>query len=191
VGQAREQSVIDSEWRSEGIGVLMWALGRFELPRYDESRVEDLPTERIGFLSPVADADSEEPAWLRPVSEIDHFRAHTTIVHWRLTQFRASRDSALYEHASQEFPGRSGVQESIAFVRYLQRHPSFQEYWLDGLQFIDDDLAIGGCGIAAASPAEVKKCVSIARERQIAACWLLGDDEFYSKVEPATLLSSC
>jgi hypothetical protein len=77
------------------------------------------------------------------------------------------------------------------FAGYLRGHPSFKEYWLDGLRYMDGDLAFGDRGIADASREEIKKCTSIARERQIAAYWLQGDDAIYSNVNPVTLLSAC
>jgi hypothetical protein len=77
------------------------------------------------------------------------------------------------------------------FLGYLRGHPGFKEYWLDGLRVIDGDLAIGGRSIANASHEEVKRCMSTVTERQIAAFWLLGDDDIYSKVDAATILSAC
>jgi hypothetical protein len=191
VGRAREQSVIDAGWRCEGLAVLIWALERFELPRYDEGSVEVVPAEKIGFLSSIAEADLAAAPVLIPASEITGLARHITIVSWRLTQFRAGRDSELYPCANQQYPGRTGIQEPMDFAGYLRAHPSFKEYWLDGLRFIDGDLAIGDRSIADASRAEIKKCTSIATERHVAAYWLQGSDETYSKVIPATLLSAC
>lgn len=191
VGRSSPRAEIDASWRSEGLSVLLWALNRFELPRYDERAVEDIPVERIGFLASVARSDRLEAPLLRSDSEISRLASHLTIVSWRLTQFRVSRDSELYLHASQELADRAGIQEPMDFVGYLRGHPRFKEYWLDGLRFIDGDLAIGNRSIAAAGRDYVKTCTSIATERQIAAYWLQGDDEVYSRVSPATFLSAC
>jgi hypothetical protein len=191
VGRAQGQSVINAAWRAEGLAVLLWALKRFDLPRYDEGSVENIPAERIGLLSSVAEADRAEPPVLRLASEFDEFASHMTITSWRLTQFRASRDSELYQQASQYYPQRTGIQEPMDFLGYLRGYPNFKESWLEGLRFIDGDLAIGDRSIAAAEPEEVKRCTSIATERQIAAFWLQGDHAIYSKVVPATLLSAC
>jgi hypothetical protein len=192
VSRAPERDVIDAEWRSEGLAVLMWALQRFELPPYDRGSTEDLAMERIGFLSSVAEADRSEPPWLRPAREIDRFRSHITIVSWRLTQFRVSRELPLYQDAlSRVGAGRTGIGEGMDFLGYLRGHPSFKEYWLDGLRVIDGDLAIVDRSIANAPRDTVKKCMSTVTERHIAAYWLLGDGEIYSNVDAATLLSAC
>jgi Domain of unknown function (DUF4272) len=191
VGRASRRSTIDASWRSEGLSVLLWALGRFELPRYDESSAKDVPFENVAFLTSVADADLFDAPALRSDFEISRFASHITIVGWRLTQFRARRDSELYLHASQELAGHTGIHESMDFVGYLRKHPRFKEYWLNDLRFIDDDLAIGDESIASAPCDHVKTCTSITTERQIAVYWLQGDDERYSRVSPATFLTSC
>ena len=123
--------------------------------------------------------------------EISRLASHLTIVSWRLTQFRASRDSELYQQASRELADRTGIQESMDFVGHLRKHPRFEEYWLNGLRFIGGDLAIGEQSVADAPRERVKTCTSIATERQIAAYWLHVDDEVYSHVSPATFLSAC
>jgi hypothetical protein len=191
VGRSSPRDTIDAAWRAEGLGVLLWALHRFELPRYDEASVEDVPVDRVGFLSPLAEADLREAPRLRSAAEIGRLASHLTIVGWRLTQFRASRDSELYQQASQDFPGRTGIQEPMDFEGYLRRHPSFQEYWLDGLRFRDGDLAIGDTSLADAPREYVKTCTSMTTERQIAAYWLQGNHELYSHVSPDTFLSAC
>jgi hypothetical protein len=57
---------------------------------------------------------------------------------------------------------------------YLRAHASFKEQWLDGLRFIDGDLAIGEKCIAGAAREDVKTCTSVTTERQITAYWLEG-----------------
>jgi hypothetical protein len=194
VGHADEQNVIDAEWRSEGLAVLAWALERCELPRYDKTIGENLSQimDSVAFLSSAAQADRSEVVRLRPASEIDRFQSHITIVGWRVQQFRISREHPIYQDALAGLgAGRTGVGEAMDFEQYLRAHPNFKEYWFDGLQLIDGDLAIGDTGIADAPREEVKKCSSIATERQIAAYWLQGDNEIYSNVSPATFLSAC
>jgi hypothetical protein len=116
VSRACERDVIDAEWRSEGLAVLMWALQRFELPPYDQGGTEDLAVERIGFLSSVAQADRSEPPRLRPAQEMDRFRSHITIVSWRLTQFRVSREHLLYQDALGGLgAGRTGIGRAWIF----------------------------------------------------------------------------
>jgi hypothetical protein len=191
VGRTTDREAINASWRSEGLGVLIWALGRFEMPAYDESCVEGIPADRIGFLAPVAEADLASAPRLRTTAEISRYSSHMTIVGWRLKQFRASRDSELYQHASEARPGQTGIHESMDFAGYLRGHACFKEHWLDGLRFVDGDLAIGQQSIADSPSEAVKACASSITERQIAVYWLEGDDECYSRVSPDTFLSAC
>jgi hypothetical protein len=191
-GGVVEQAAVDFSWRAEGLGVLTWALGRFELPPYDQ--VTDLAAalQGAGFLEPVEEPDPRESAVLRPDPEIGRFSTHATIVAWRLRQFRIKRDSEVFQQSTEAFGrGRSGVGEPMDFVAFLRSYPNFKGRWLEDLRLIDGDLAIGETGIAGASPDDVARCASIARERQLAAYWLEGDDVTYSHVNPMTVLSAC
>jgi hypothetical protein len=119
-------------------------------------------------------------------------RGMTRLQHLHLRGTRVTE--AAVEELQKSLPKASithSPKESTSPKKCLRAHPSFKEYWLDGLRFIDGDLAIGNRRIADASPEEIKKCTSIATERHIAAYWLQGSDETYSKVIPATLLSAC
>jgi hypothetical protein len=52
VGAASDRAMVDAHWRTEGLGVLAWALGRFELPPYDEQTNPDIAQPAISFLRP-------------------------------------------------------------------------------------------------------------------------------------------
>jgi tetratricopeptide (TPR) repeat protein len=212
VGHADAQLVANASWRVEGLGVLAWALGRFDLPAYDDLGEFATPPD-VGFteklLSAMDTAAAREllqSAGLRPKSEIDRFSRHITLVSWRLRQFlvdpdrpvpsmdfemRGGRRVAVEDRAALRRPAGPGIGEGMDFAGYLRGHGHFEEHWLDGLRLIDGDLALGDTSIAAASPEDVRRCASIAVERQIAAYWLRGDDRTYSKVIPSTLLSAC
>jgi hypothetical protein len=191
-GQASDRAMIDALWRTEGLGVLAWTLGRFELPPYDEMTNPDAAQKAVGFLRPAEAMDLSESGVLRPDPEIGRLSTHLTTVHWRLRQFRIGRDSPVFRQATEDFgAGRSGIGEPMDFVGLLRRYPHFKERWLEDLRLIDGDLAIGGTPIAEAAPEAVVQCGSIAMERQIAAYWLEGDDEVYSRVNTPTLLSAC
>jgi len=169
VGHAEQQTVVNGAWRSEGLATLAWALGRYELPPYD--RRADLleAANGLGFLDENAAVELLHSAAVRPSSEIDGLVTHTTIVNWRLRQFTLGS-------APMDFPG------------YLKEHVAYRADWLDGLRFIDDDLAIGEKCIADVADDELGAWISTAVERQIAAYWLQGDQEVYSEVDAATLL---
>jgi tetratricopeptide (TPR) repeat protein len=213
IGGADEDAVANGYWRASGLGVLAWALHRFELPPYDQ--LIDLPqaAASLGFSEQLLAAmdmgrarELLQVAGLRPREEIQRFASHITIASWRLRQFQIDPDRAV---RSMDFDVRSGrpvavegssalrknegpgIGERMDFAAYLRRHPRFKEHWLDGLRLIDDDLAIGDKTLADASVEEVQQCTSNAIECQIAAYWLQGDDPTYSNVSPSTLLSAC
>jgi hypothetical protein len=75
------------------------------------------------------------------------------------------------------------------FPEYLQKHPFTKPYWLDGLRFVHDDLAIGSQCVGDVSEDVFENCRSTAVERQIAAYWLQGDNKTYSQVDDSTILS--
>jgi hypothetical protein len=190
-GGADEGALVRAAWRAEGLGVLAWALQRYELPPYDRRVPEDDTVCKGGRLT--VDSffaflwdDKKQAPWesaaLRPESEIGKYASHITIVNWRLTTFRMSPEQTK----------EAGIHpKRMDFVGYLRAHPSFKETWLDRVRIIDGDLAIGKRSIGHAPEEEVHQCMSIAVERQIAAYWLQGDNVIYSKVVPLTILTAC
>jgi hypothetical protein len=206
VGQASAQVAANAIWRTEGLGVLAWSFQRYELPPYDETTNPDVAQPAVGFLAPIEEQDLRKSGVLRPAPEIHRLASHVTIVSWRIRQFRVNPerlspsiefevggDHPVPVEGSVEMRkiAGPGIGERMDLVAYLRAHPRFQEYWLDNLRLIDNDLAIGDKSIADAAPDEVDKCRSIAVERQIAAYWLEADERIYSKVNPTTLLSGC
>jgi hypothetical protein len=192
VGSASQHETANKFFLAEGVAVLAWALRRYELPPYDQLAHPNDPLEGVGFLRTADEGDLRRSAVLRPDPEIGRFSSHITIVNWRLRQFQAGQDSALYRDATGLFGrGRSGVGEPMDFVGLLRSYFNFRERWLEDLRLIDGDLAIGDKSISEAAPAEVRLCGCIATARQVAAYWLEGDNPIYSKVNPSTLLSAC
>jgi tetratricopeptide (TPR) repeat protein len=206
IGRASRRQTIDGEWRKEGLSVLAWALGRFQLSPYDQPTDPDAVLQSLEFLS-INDAQAlRESATLRPSEEIRRFASHITIVHWRIRTFQMDPELVA---PSVDFDVRGdapvptdkgavlrkvagpGIRERMDFAGYLRQHPRFENYWLDHLRLIDGDLVIGGRAIAEALPPIVDQCRSVAVERQIAAYWLAGDDVTYSKIVASTLLSGC
>jgi hypothetical protein len=204
VGEVTSQAAVNGFWRAEGLGVLAWALQRFEVPPCDQMTNPDAAQKSVGFLRPIEETDLRKSGVLRPPAEISRFSKHITIVSWRLRQFAfdraravklgdfdvsGERPVAVQESSPTDEIRPPGIGEAMDFEAYLRRHPRFQEYWLAGLRLMDGDLAIGDCSIAQATPDAVADCTSIAIERQIAAYWLEGDHKIYSKVNPSTILS--
>jgi hypothetical protein len=174
LGRAEPQVVINAWWRGEGLAVLAWALDRFKLPPYDQPLPVPPVTvqDAVGLGAPDKARELLASAALRPVAEIDQFASHVTVVGWRLRQFGI-------------IPG------PMDYAGYLRGHAFFKDTWLEGVRFVNGDLAIGAQAIADAPAEEVVACRSAADERRQAAYWLQGDASLYSKVDPATVLSAC
>jgi hypothetical protein len=69
---ADDPTVIDAIWRGEALGTLLWALGRIELPPYDEP-----------FDSDALLAVDAEGGKLRDADEIERERDAARVWHWR------------------------------------------------------------------------------------------------------------
>jgi len=171
-GRVKEQTIINGLWRREGLGVLAWALNRYDLPAYDQC--VDLPAvaDNLAFLDSGCAGRFLGSAALRPSSDISWLSSCASIVHWRLRQFSLA-------------PGPMDYQE------YLRQHPLFKGIGLSGVRFIDGDLAIGDKPVAAADADEFQNCLSIAMERAQAVYWLQGDAAVYEDVDTPTFLSGC
>jgi len=151
------------------VAVLAWALKRYELPPYDQTVDMLTAADGVGFPNTDSARALLNSATLRPSAEIDACARQITIVHWRLRQFRRN-------------PG------PMDFSDYLKKHPSSKKSWFDGLRFVEGDLAIGEKPVANIDDDQFETCRSIAKERQIAAYWLQGDHQVYSKVDDSTIL---
>jgi len=77
---AGDADVLDAAWQAEGLGTLLWALGRLELPPYD------LAFDHDALLAATLDG-----ATLRPAAEIDQARQTARLWLWR------ARTSSLQE----------------------------------------------------------------------------------------------
>jgi hypothetical protein len=86
---AEDPAVIDAVWQAEGLGVLLWALGRLGMPPYD------LAFDHDRLLAVTLDGAS-----LRPAEEIDHERQTARLWHWR------ARTSSLQAEGNLPLPER-------------------------------------------------------------------------------------
>src|SRR5262249_19666341 len=82
-GKLDEQMQINSGWRLEGLVVLAWALGRFELPPHDQLVSMDPLWRSLGLFEADAGALLANPT-LRPDEEIGALRDRLFALHWRL-----------------------------------------------------------------------------------------------------------
>jgi len=165
LGALQSRESIDASWLSEGLAVLAWAMGRYELPGYDESVDPQDVTGSLLFLQDEARELLRVPR-LRPAAEIEAFQNTVFSLHWRLRQYQLA-------------PAPMNFEE-------FARTAWFGPLSLDGLRLAENDLAIGALPISVAPEAELSHCHSVAQERHRAANWLMGHDEVYSQVDTST-----
>jgi hypothetical protein len=165
IGTLDLQSVLNATWRLEGLGVLLWALGRCELPPYDQL------VEPADLYAAVRLFDDEagqlaHEAQLRSEEELQEMAEHLLMFHWRM------RDFSLRPQATD-------------FVE-LSQGCWFGTFDITKFRIVDRDLAIGEQAIADAPPDEVQRVHSTAMERHLAINWLLGFSEVYSQTDTST-----
>jgi hypothetical protein len=165
VGTLDPQSIVNATWRLEGLGVLLWALGRYELPPYDQ--LVD-PADLFDAVEMFGDDAGElaREAKLRSEEEIDSLAEHLVMFHWRM------RDFSLRPQA-------------MDFVEF-SRNCWIGTFDIARFRVVDRDLAIGDRAIASAPADDVDRVHSIAMERHLAVNWLLGYSEIYSETDTST-----
>ena len=84
---ADERAKVDATWRLEGLGVLAWALGRFELPPYDQLVVPKDLIHSLGFPDVEPARELVASPSLRPPAELEALRKQTLGLHWRLRNY--------------------------------------------------------------------------------------------------------
>lgn len=165
LGRLEEKKVIDASWRSEGMVVLAWVLGRAELPPYDVQCVPSDVANLLGFLEEREATPLDRPE-VRPQDEIEHWADTYLTLHWRLRQFSL-------EARTIDFAG---------YVESCEWGPLIT----DELGMVDGDLSLGGARVDLAAESDFRSALSIARERHQAFNWLLGYDPVYSEVSTDT-----
>jgi hypothetical protein len=165
LGTLTPKQTIDATWRSEGMAVLAWALGKIEMPLYDQMVDPQTVAESLGFMKDQASTSLYSPR-LQSSADLRKFDGLMFSLHWRLRQFSL-------DHAPMNF---------IEVARTCW----FGPLETAGLRFIENDLAIGEKAIGEASEGAFRECLSVAQERHLAANWLLGYGEVYSEVSTDT-----
>lgn len=165
LGNLESAEQINASWLSEGLAVLAWALGRYELPPYDQSVDPKAVADSLKFLQDGAKQLLSEPH-LRPAEELEGYNNAVFSLHWRLRQYGLT-------HEPMDF-------EEFAKTAW------FGPLSLEGLRLVDKDLALGSVPIHKADQQEFAHCQSIAQERHRASNWLGGYQEIYSEVDTST-----
>lgn len=165
-GAPDSKQLADSTWRLEGLAILAWALGRFEIPSHDELVSMNQLWRSLGFLdSRAAKAVLDGPS-LRPRGDIAKVRNRLFALHWRLRNFHLNR----------------GTMDFAEFARTCW----FGPLDLGGLPLVEGDLAIKGERIDRAPASAFSSALSAAQERHQAANWLWEGPERYSDASVAT-----
>jgi hypothetical protein len=166
LGKLDQRGQINSTWRLEGLVVLAWALGQFEIPPHDELVSLNPLWRSLGLL----DADAAEALLanptLRPREEIGTLRNLLFALHWRLRNFHVN----------------PGVMDFAEYARTCWFGP------LDiiGLPLLEGDLGLRGARIDRAPPDVFSSAHSAAQERHQATNWLWEGPKRYSLASVAT-----
>jgi hypothetical protein len=167
LGVPSQQEAVNATWRLEGLAVLAWALGRFELPRHDQQVDAGQLMPAICLLDAAGAKGLLADARLRTIEELKAMSDRLLAIHWRLRQFRADGGEPIADWPSEA--------KNAWFPLNLA-----------GIPLIDGDLALGDAAIADASEDLFQLASSIAQERHQAINWLAGDSAVYSETDTPT-----
>src|SRR3954468_11840051 len=159
-----DPDVVDTVWQAEGLGVLLWALGRLGLPPYD------LAFDHDRLLAVTLDG-----ATLRPAAEIEQARQTARLWHWR------ARASALQEEGTLPLPERWQSYDQLIGATAM-RGPE------QGLlpRPLRGDFPAFGTVYRELSPEQRSEAHSIAWERHRALNWLCGIGSSWGEGPPDT-----
>jgi hypothetical protein len=166
LGKLEPQMQANSTWRLEGLVVLAWALGRFEIPPHDELVALNPLWRSLGLLDSTAARSLLAAPTLRPREEIIALRNRLFALHWRCRNFYVKPEAMNFE----------------AFARTCW----FGPLDITGVPLIDGDVSIAGERIDNASREAFSSTHSAAQERHQAANWLREGPERYSDASVAT-----
>lgn len=166
LGTPPPQVTANATWRLEGLGVLAWALNRYELRPHDELVNPPDLLKSLAILNADAAKALIAAPNLRSQDELKTLQERLFAVHWRITDFRL-------KHKSIDFA-------SVAKTAW------FGPLDVSNLPMIDNDLAINGKAIAQADERSVGITTSAAMERHLAINWLCGGSEIYSRTDVST-----
>jgi hypothetical protein len=166
LGGMDERAFVNSMWRSEGLGVLAWALGLYELPPHDELVDMRELWNAVGLLESYKARGLLASPVLRPREEIDALRGRLFGLHWRLRDFTL----------------RPQRMDFAAFARDCW----FGPLDITGIALAEGDLALRGAPIDRADPGLFGAVHSATQERHLAVNWLSEGPERYSEADVST-----
>jgi hypothetical protein len=166
LGKLAPQVQIDSTWCIEGLVVLAWALGRFDLPPHDELVDVNGVWHSLGLNDVAAGRAVLDRPQLRSRDEIRTLRNRLFAVHWRLRNY--------------------GLRPEVTDFAEFARTCWFGPLDISGLPLVRGDLALNGRRIDQSPPDALAKASSAAQERHRAVIWLWEGPERYSEVAAHT-----
>lgn len=166
VGTLAQQATVDASWRLEGLGVLTWALGKFDIPAYDQLVDAGVLLPVVGFLDlNQATALLASPS-LRSPEELRELKSQCFALHWRLRNFQLDKQAMDF--------------------RAFSRESWFGPLNVSRVRFCENDLALGERPVSKASAEEFQKALSTANERHHAINWLVAGGASYSETDTST-----
>lgn len=150
---------LEETWQGEGLLVLVWALGRGELPP------PGAPATVGSVLAAIPAAWDETNAWiagaaLRPESVIATERERAELWHWRADIESAWREASPQDRRDYDLAIRDVSAEAAAAGLLSDRAA--------------DDFAVGGHSVRSLSPDELDDLIAFSTERLRALNWLCG-----------------
>ena len=164
IGSLAPQDAIDASWELEGAVVLAWALGRIELPPFDQACRPAAVADALGLLERPLPGDVSD-ATLRAGAEIEALERQLFTIHWRLREFSLRREPLDFR--------------AVAARTRFGLDP-------DALPLVDGDLAIDDTPVSRVPEERWRGVLGIASERHRAVNWLMGHERLYSDVTADT-----
>lgn len=165
LGSLQEKSVVNASWKSEGMVVLAWALGKVSLPDYEKECEPSEIANTLGFLNDRISTPLANPHLLS-YSDIEYWADAYLTLHWRLRQYHLNP-------------------VAINFETYVEAC-TWGPLSLAEIELVDGDLAIAGARLDRVDESTVRNLISITQERHQALNWLLGEESIYSQVTTDT-----
>jgi hypothetical protein len=155
-----EPAVVDSVWRGEALGTLLWALQLVELPAYDEP-----------FDPGEVSAVELEAAKLREDEEVELERSSARLWHWR------ARTGELQEGGDLELPARYATIDQLVAATAMR---GYEQGLLP--QPMRGDFRAFDKVYRHLTPEQRGEAHSIALERHHALNWLCGEGSTWDDV---------
>jgi len=157
VGRLSQREQVDASWLCEGLAVLAWTLGRFELPLPDDHVDPKQVVDALEFMRDAASSLRTVPT-VRPPQELALAQARLTLVRDRLRAFATAR-------------GRVDLEA-------LARGAELGELVLAGVPLADGDLRIDGRPLVECPEERWREVLDAAEERCRSIGWICGGEAY-------------